>query len=207
MTTFERPDEGSYAAVIFDCDGTLADSMPLHYRSWVEAFQKHSAPFEFSEKRFHELGGTGLVETVEILNQEHGAELDPEAVVAAKESWYQENLTQVGPVADVVAFARELAGRGLPIAVASGSPTETLRRTLEIIKVAKLFPVVISRDDVEEGKPAPDSFLKAAKALRIQPSDTIVLEDSPLGLEAARRAGMRGILVKTAPEAEAPATG
>lgn len=189
LSAITRP----FAGVIFDCDGTLADTMPLHYRAWVEALRPRSA--EFPEPLFYELGGVPTVRIVEILNERFGYTLDPEAVAHHKEELYEELLPEARPVERVCALVHEYAGR-YPLAVASGGLRRLVVKTLEALGLLPHFQAVCTAEDVEHGKPAPDLFLYAARQLGVAPEDCVVFEDSDLGLEAARRAGMQGVDIR-----------
>jgi HAD superfamily hydrolase (TIGR01509 family) len=192
--TFELPPR-AFTALIFDCDGTLADSMPLHFEAWKQAFGAYGAPFDFSWELFLRRAGKTLEVTVEELNLEFSAALDPTAVAAHQRATYRAFLPQIGPVPKVVEFARERAGR-LPMAVASGSDRVTVESTLELLGIRELFSVVVTAEEVVRGKPAPDLFLLAAERLGVPPSECLVFEDSPLGIVAAERAGMSAALVR-----------
>ncbi|OPZ69919.1 MAG: Fructose-1-phosphate phosphatase YqaB [Verrucomicrobia bacterium ADurb.Bin474] len=183
-----------FNAFIFDCDGTIADTMPLHYKSWVWAFEQNGAAFPFTEDAFLSMAGIGLRDTVRMLNEKHADRLDIETVVSDKEHYYQEHLNTVEPVADTVAIIREYHGK-IPMAVASGSYRETVMMTLRILGLERYFETVVCQDDVCRGKPAPDMFLLAACRLGQRASDCLVFEDGDLGIEAAVRAGMPWIRV------------
>jgi len=184
-----------YSAFIFDCDGTLADTMPLHHRAWTHALRKHGAEFEFGWSLFMSRAGKTIELTVQELNQQFGLKLDP-ALVAADQRAHFDNLAPgVLALHSVVAFARERAAAGFPVSVASGGDLVTVRRTLATIGVSDLFPVVVTAEDVAHGKPAPDLFLLAAQRMGAEPTDCLVFEDSLLGIEAASRAGMGSVLV------------
>ena len=183
-----------FKAFIFDCDGTIADTMPLHYKSWVWAFEHNGAIFPFTEQAFLSMAGIGLRDTVRILNAKHGDRLDIETVVSDKERYYQEHLHSVEPVEDTIDILREYHGR-LPMAVASGSYRDTVMMTLRILNLEHYFQTVVCQDDVCRGKPAPDMFLLAACRLGHRASDCLVFEDGDLGIEAAVRAGMPWIRV------------
>lgn len=192
---FELP-SGEFAAFIFDCDGTLADSMPLHQKAWIMAFTAHGASFEFSWELFMRRAGMTLEQTVEELNAEFGLNMDPARVAADQRRFYEELMHGVEPIAEVVAFARTKAGRH-PLSVASGGERTIVERTLRTIGVSELFPVVVVSADVPRGKPAPDLFLLAAERMGVAPSRCLVFEDGLLGIEAAERAGMASVLVKS----------
>ena len=191
---FDEPPAG-YEGFIFDCDGTLADSMPLHFAAWRAAFSAAGAPFTFSWDLFMRRAGKTLEITVAELNQEFSTQLDVDAVAAAQRKSYEELLPQVGPVASVVAFARERLGRH-PMAVASGGDRVTVRRTLTSLGILPWFGAVVTAEDVVHGKPAPDLFLLAAERIAVPPQKCLVFEDSLLGIEAAHRAEMGAVLVR-----------
>jgi HAD superfamily hydrolase (TIGR01509 family) len=189
LSAITRP----FSGVIFDCDGTLADTMPLHYRAWAEAMRVRSA--EFPEPLFYELGGVPTVRIVELLNERFGYSLNPEEVAHHKEEVYEELLPEALPVERVCALVREYAGR-YPLAVASGGLRRLVVKTVEALHLLPLFQVVCTAEDVEHGKPAPDLFLFAAARLGVAPQDCVVFEDSDLGLEAAYRAGMQAVDIR-----------
>lgn len=184
-----------FQGFIFDCDGTLADSMPLHFQAWRAAFTAHQAPFEFTWELFMRRAGKTLEVTVAELNHEFGVALDPDAVSAVQRRSYAELLPQVGPIEPVVEFLRAVAAKA-PVAVASGGDLPTVRTTLEALGVLPLLPVIVTAADVARGKPAPDMFLLAAQKIGVSPRDCLVFEDSLLGIEAAEAAGMGAVLVQ-----------
>ena len=184
-----------YSAFIFDCDGTLADSMPLHQKAWISALRKYGATIDFSWDLFMSRAGKSIELTVTELNAEFGLALDPVLVSAAQRAEYDVLARGVKPIDEVVAFARERALAGFPVSVASGGDGPTVARTLHTIGVSQLFPVVVTVEEVEHGKPAPDLFLLAARRMGVAPADCLVFEDSLLGITAAERAGMGAVLV------------
>ena len=187
-----------YSAFIFDCDGTLADSMPLHQRAWIHALRKYGATFEFGWELFMSRAGKTIELTVSELNSEFGTALDPALVAAAQRAEYDALALGVQPIDEVCAFARERAAAGCPISVASGGDAVTVHRTLRAIGVAELFPVVVTAEEVQRGKPAPDLFLLAAQRMGVRAADCLVFEDSLLGITAAEAAGMGSVLVTPA---------
>jgi len=189
--------ERSYSAFIFDCDGTLADSMPLHHEAWLSALGKHGASFIFSWQLFMSRAGKTLELTVEELNAQFGERLDPIAVARDQRAEYHARIATIRPIESVVAFAREQAARGYPVSVASGGDAATVATTLRIIGVHELFPVVVTAAEVTHGKPAPDLFLLAAERMAVPPAECLVFEDSALGILAAERAGMGAVLVNS----------
>lgn len=185
--------DGDFEGFIFDCDGTLAESMPVHHRAWHAALSRHGATFDFHWELFNRRAGMSIERTVEELNLEFGLSLDPIAVAREQHAQYERLLPEVRPIAEVVAFAREHAAR--PLAVASGGERHLVERTLELIGVKELFPVVVVAADVARGKPEPDLFLLAAERLGVAPEKCLVFEDGVFGLIAAERAGMQAVLI------------
>jgi len=182
-------------ALIFDCDGTLADTMPAHYRAWVDVLQRHGIPFP--EPRFYALAGTPTREIVRILAADAGKTVDIPAVVRAKEDAFLVQIAEVVPIPRVVEIAR--AARGvLPMAVASGGQRRIVERTLAQIGVLDWFSALVAAEDTARHKPDPDLFLEAARRLGVPPEICTVYEDADLGIEAARRAGMKYVDVRLA---------
>jgi len=184
-----------YGGYIFDCDGTLADSMPLHFKAWRKALSVHHAPFEFTWELFVRRAGKILEDTVDELNVEFQSKLDPSSVTRVQRETYNALLPKVGPVRPVVDFVRSIAGRR-PVAVASGSDRPTVLTTLEAIGIRDLFSVIVTAESVVHGKPAPDMFLLAAERLGVPPEQCVVFEDGILGIEAAKRAKMAWVFVE-----------
>ncbi|HEY1535715.1 MAG TPA: HAD family phosphatase [Polyangiaceae bacterium] len=194
MPQFSLPPR-EYSAFIFDCDGTLADSMPLHQQAWIHALRKHGASFEFGWELFMSRAGKSIELTVLELNAQFGLAMDPTRVAADQRAQYDALAPGVLALEEVVAFARARAAAGFPVSVASGGDAVTVRQTLRTIGVSELFPVVVTVEAVEHGKPAPDLFLLAAKRMGVLPEQCLVFEDSELGILAAERAGMGAVLV------------
>lgn len=194
MHTFD-PIEQAYDGYIFDCDGTLADSMPLHFEAWREALSHHRAPFEFDWELFVSRAGKTLEVTVVELNQQFSATLDPVSVAGLQRKLYDERLPKVSPVVEVVAFVRSLVDR-YPLAVASGGDRRTVHATLMNLGIFEAFTAIVTAEDVTFGKPSPDMFLLAAERLGVAPERCMVFEDSLLGIEGAERAKMAWRLVR-----------
>jgi beta-phosphoglucomutase family hydrolase len=179
--------------LVFDCDGTLVDTMPAHFRAWTEALAPHG--LVLSEQQFYALAGVPTVRIVEILSAEQHVEVDPVAIGRAKDQRYVDLDDHGGPIEKVVSIARAERGRR-KLAVASGNFTALVRLTLESAGIGDLFEIVIGADQVKHGKPAPDMFLLAAEKIGVPPSRCLVYEDADLGLEAARAAGMRAVDIR-----------
>lgn len=191
---FEAPTR-EYSGYIFDCDGTLADSMVVHHKAWQAAFALHGASFSFDWELFTSRAGMSLPATVSALNEQFGLALDPERVAASQRAEYDRFLSSVQPIVEVVELAKRMA-RSRPVSVASGGERRVVERTLELLGLRQTFSIVVTPEDVKHGKPAPDMFLLAAQRMGVDPSDCVVFEDAALGLEAARRAGMDAVLVR-----------
>lgn len=184
--------KGDFAAYLFDCDGTLADTMPLHYQAWRAALRAHDCAFP--EALFYELGGTPTVRIVELLNERHGHRMPPVETARHKDELYLRLICAIGPIEPVVTIARETHGK-LPMAVASGGHRHIVINTLDALGITQLFDAIIGSEDYAHGKPAPDPFLAAARALGVDPARCLAFEDTQIGVEAARAAGMQWVLV------------
>jgi HAD superfamily hydrolase (TIGR01509 family) len=180
-------------ALIFDCDGTLADTMPAHYRAWLEVLRPHGVPFP--ETRFYALGGTPTIEISRILVTESGLSLDYRALAQQKEDAFVARVGEVTAIEKVVEVARAHRGRSA-MAVASGGRRAVVELTLRHLGIAEWFGVVVAAEDTTRHKPEPDVFLEAARRLGVPPVRCTVYEDTDLGIEAARRAGMRAVDVR-----------
>jgi HAD superfamily hydrolase (TIGR01509 family) len=187
------PKDG-FEAVIFDCDGTLVDSMPAHFDAWCEALASYGAGGIFQEDVFFAMGGRPTRDIVVDLNSEYGLKLDPDAIALAKREAFLAKLHLVELIDEVADFARSLAGK-VPMAVASGGSRYVVEKTLRLLNCSDWFDEVVTADDVPNGKPAPDIFLKTAKLLGVDPAKCLVIEDAPPGVIAAQAAGMQVITV------------
>lgn len=183
---------GDFAAYIFDCDGTLADTMPTHYKAWQTALGEHAA--KFPEAMFYELGGVPTARIVELLNERHGLDLVIAETVTLKEAIFLALSPEVAAIEPVVAIARKLHGVR-PMAVASGGHRRIVLTTLRALGIAELFDAVVTSEDYQRGKPAPDPFLEAALRLGVAPERCLVFEDTTTGIAAAEAAGMQFVLV------------
>jgi HAD superfamily hydrolase (TIGR01509 family) len=185
-----------FGGYIFDCDGTLADNMPLHYRAWSLAMADFGG--QYPEELFYEWGGRPTANIVAALNDRFGLSMDVESVVHKKEEYYFQLIPEVAPMEEVVGFAQTLRGKS-PLAVASGGHRALVVATLRALGIEDWFDAVVCAEDYDQGKPHPDPFLLAAKLLGVPPEDCVVFEDSPTGIEAAKSAGMEWVFV-TSPD-------
>jgi HAD superfamily hydrolase (TIGR01509 family) len=184
-------------AFIFDLDGTLADTMPVHYGMWQVIAERHG--LNFPVERFYALGGVPTSRIAALLIAEAGLTLDPVAVALEKEQTYVDRLFRgeltVQPIEPIVAIARARRAEG-PMAIASGSSRRVVTHTLGLMGITDWFGAVVAAEDTSRHKPEPDVFLEAARRLGVEPARCTVYEDTDLGLEAARRAGMIGVDVR-----------
>jgi beta-phosphoglucomutase family hydrolase len=199
----EIPDR-IFSGYIFDCDGTIADTMPLHFRAWSKAMTDFGG--QFPENLFYEWGGKPTSVIVEQLNERFGLVLDVEETVNRKEDHYLTLISEVKAIMPVLEIARKMAGK-VPIAIASGGHRRLVEATLNALGILDIFDAVVCAEDYERGKPFPDPFLEAARRLGVPPAECIVFEDSPTGVEAACAAGMACVLVPSAPAPNQPTTG
>lgn len=179
--------------LIFDCDGTLTDSMPLHYVAWREVLGRHGIAFD--EDRFYALGGMPTDKIIAMLAAETGTSLDPLAVAHEKEQAFLDNMHLLEEIPAITQIVREQRGR-LKMAVASGGFRNVVQRQLQQLRLSDYFDAVVTAEDTQRHKPEPDVFLEAARRLGVPPGRCRVYEDSDLGIEAARRAGMPWVDVR-----------
>jgi len=179
--------------LIFDCDGTLADTMPLHWRAWQTIAARHK--FNFPEERFYALGGVPSRDILKMLGAEQGILLDPIALAREKEAEYVPLIAQAEPIHVVVGVARENVGK-IPMAVASGGTRQIIVQVLEQLGIRSLFNAIVTSEDIVNQKPAPDIFLEAARRFGVPPRFCRAYEDTELGLQAIRAAGMEAVDVR-----------
>jgi beta-phosphoglucomutase-like phosphatase (HAD superfamily) len=179
--------------IIFDCDGTLADTMPLHWRAWRVITERHR--LHLPEERFYALGGLPSRDILKMLSQEQGIPLDHLAVAREKEAEYRPLIAQVEPINTVVGIARENYGR-IPLAVASGGTRVIIEQVLDHLGIRHLFKDIVTSEDVANQKPAPDIFIEAARRIGVAPRFCRAYEDTDLGMQAIRAAGMEAVDVR-----------
>ena len=200
MITLDIP-PGEFAAYIFDCDGTLADTMPLHYQAWSQAVREQG--HDFPERLFYSLGGVPAPDVVEFLNERFGWSMPVAETAAYKEALFERLIPQSKPVEPVVAFMHSVLGK-YPVAVASGGLKPLVMATLQALGIHEHFNTVVTYEDVLHPKPAPDTYLEAARRMGVEPTRCLVFEDTPLGVQAATAAGMQSVLVASGPVVEQP---
>jgi len=185
------PREEDFDGFIFDLDGTLVHSMPVHYRAWDVAMQAAGVPGALDEELFYSLGGIPTPVVAVKLGQHYGLTVDGDKVADHKESIFLEMMSEVERIEPVVEFARQVA-RTKPVAIATGGPPEVAGPSVAAAGLADLFKILVTPADVApgRGKPAPDMFLEAARRIGVEPSRCVVFEDAPPGMAGARAAGM-----------------
>lgn len=179
-------------ALIFDLDGTLADTMPVHFLAYKNIVAKYG--IHFTPELFAKLAGIPAVGTIEKLNEWFGTKMDAEVVGHFKESEYEKIMHKMKPIAPVVELAKKYHGI-LPMAVGTGGYHRLAWKTMNILGLDKYFDILVSTDDVARPKPFPDTFLKCAEMMGVEPSVCEVFEDAQLGIQAAKAAGMMATLV------------
>ena len=174
--------------LIFDCDGTLVDSMPLHIEAWKSAFAYfgETCPEDFLDP----LKGMDEIKIVDLFNKEFNTKIDSRKLVEHKHEYLSNNLNKIKPVEPVYSIILKYFNI-LPMAVVSGGTRDNVIKELEIVDAAKYFKVILTVDDGYKPKPDPDIFLAAAEKINVAARYCQVFEDGDLGLEAARRAGMK----------------
>jgi beta-phosphoglucomutase family hydrolase len=183
---------GVFGAYLFDCDGTIADSMPLHYVAWKKVLGEWNC--EFEETLFYSLGGMPIVEIIAMLNKKHGLNMPVASVARLKESLYFEMLPQLKVVPEVLEHIEEQHGR-IPFAVVSGSTRDSVTASLGMLKLLDRFETMVCAGEYEKGKPDPEAFLLAASRLGVAPEACLVFEDTEMGIQAATAAGMASVKV------------
>jgi beta-phosphoglucomutase-like phosphatase (HAD superfamily) len=184
--------EGSFGAYLFDCDGTIADSMPLHFIAWKKALGEWNCKFD--EKIFYAWGGMPVAEIISTLSRQQGLNLPVEAVSQRKEALYFELLPQLKAVPEVLEHIEAGHGR-IPFAVVSGSTRESVTASLESLNLLDRFQTLVCAGDYTKSKPDPEAFLLAAARLGVAAEKCLVFEDTEMGIKAARDAGMASVKV------------
>ncbi len=184
---------GNIKGLIFDCDGTLVDSMPLHMKAWKEAFRQFNERYD--EKFLFSLKGMKEIEIIQLYNMEFQTSIEPEKILIAKHEYFLRHISEVKPIKPVVDVVKSYFGK-LPLAVVSGSVKEIVHSELKVVGIYDLFNIILTADDPFKPKPNPEIFITAASKIKISPESCLVFEDGDPGLEAAVRAGMQTIDVR-----------
>lgn len=179
--------------LIFDCDGTLVDSMPIHLSAWMETFVHFGevCPPEF----LPQYNGMPSRQIIAIFNAKFGRSIDPTEFAIEKDKRVEGPLRKVKPIEAVTAIVKNYRGK-VPMAVASGGKRKSVIRSLDAIGMRDWFDAIVTADDPVAGKPEPDIFLEAARRIGVEPAGCQVFEDGDMGIEAAKRAGISVVDVR-----------
>ena len=180
-------------ALIFDCDGTLVDTMPLHMEAWRKAFEINGR--EFPHDFIDSLKGAPLLEIVQLYNEKFNDNLDPQKIGKAKKDFTHKSIKKAKPIQIVVDVALKYKSV-MPMSVASGGSEYNVHASLNSVGILDLFSPVLTSKNKIPAKPNPDIFLECAKQMNVAPEDCLVFEDGDFGLEAAERAGMQSVDVR-----------
>lgn len=193
-TSLGLPTFMTIKALIFDCDGTLTDSMFAHFAAWRDALA--SQGMDLCENSFYRHSGTPSSRVIPMLAAEQNVRVEFSRALAEKETRFLEKIHLLQPIEAVVKIAKDHIGKK-PMAVASGGTRELVHRQLHQIAAFDWFETIVTCEDTERHKPDPDVFLEAADRMGIRPEHCRVYEDGEPGIEAARRAGMECVDVRT----------
>lgn len=174
-------------ALIFDVDGTLANSMPLHFDAWQHVAAKFG--FRYPKDEFLKNAGSSTKEIVARVNQEQQLELDAAPIAKEKANYFFAHLNKMEPIEPVVQILKSQYGK-MPVSAGTGGRRHVAVETLALAGLTDYLPILVTADDVEFGKPHPETFLKCAEYMGVEPAACQVFEDGELGLQAARTAGM-----------------
>ncbi len=173
--------------LIFDLDGTISDTMPIHFVAWKNAAARYG--IDFTVELFDQLAGIPLYPTVEKLNELFGKNIDPLEMGNAKEEEYEANMHLAKPVEPVVEIIKKYHGK-IPMSVGTGGLKRLAKKSLELIDLDQYFDIIVAYEDVNNYKPHPETFLRCAEMMGVQPQECQVFEDGILGMQAAETAGM-----------------
>jgi beta-phosphoglucomutase family hydrolase len=184
--------DGPFKAYLFDCDGTIVDSMPLHYVAWKKVLSEWGC--EFGEELFYSWGGMPVAEIIAALNVRSGLAMPVDEVMRRKEAMYYEILPQLKAVPEVLEHIQMSHGK-IPFAVVSGSTRDSVTRSLKTLGILDKFDTLVCAGDYTKSKPDPEPFLIAAERLGVKPEDCLVFEDTEMGIQAATAAEMASVKV------------
>ncbi len=192
-------------AVLFDFDGVVVQSEPLHMQTFLELL----APFGVSvsrERWYREFAGTGSRHIFEVLVRENNLKLDADGLVAERKRIYEARVRSgaLQETPGVREFLGMLRSQGIRTAIVSGSHRTNVQAALETLRLDPFFDIIVSGDDLAERKPEPGPFLHAAERLGVLASECLVIEDSYPGCLSARKAGMRLVWLRPEIELESP---
>lgn len=179
-------------ALIFDLDGTLADTMPVHFWAYKNILSTYG--IDFTPELFATLAGIPAVGTIEKLNEMFGTKMNPEEVGHFKETEYEKIMHKMKAVEPVVELAKQYHGK-LPMSIGTGGYYRLAWKTVDILDLRQYFDILVSAEDIQNPKPHPDTFLLCAEKMGVAPEFCQVFEDGEPGMQAAKAAGMMATLV------------
>jgi beta-phosphoglucomutase family hydrolase len=174
-------------ALIFDLDGTLSNSLPVHMATWNKVGEVYG--FRFDPQIMREMTGRATIEFARRIVEKYGLSVDPEEIVKLKQKSFRDSAQLLEPVNEIISIVKEYHGK-MPMAVGTGASRKSTEVQLKRLEIAQYFNAIVSADDVIRHKPHPDTFLECARLMGVEPGRCQVFEDGDLGLEAAQKAGM-----------------
>jgi beta-phosphoglucomutase family hydrolase len=174
-------------ALIFDLDGTLSDSMEVHMAAWNRIGEKYG--FKFDPQIYYEMTGSPTIEFARKIIETYNLTADPEDIVKIKQNSFWDSVKLVKPMKKVISIVKDYYMK-LPMSVGTGASRKSACLQLAALGIKNYFDFIVSADDVEKHKPEPDTFLKCARLMNVDPRFCQVFEDGDLGIRAAKKAGM-----------------
>jgi len=174
-------------ALIFDLDGTLSNSLPVHMATWNKVGEVYG--FKFDPQIMVEMTGRATIEFAHRIVEQYNLSVDPEEIVKLKQQSFRDSAQLLEPVREIISVVKKYYGK-LPMAVGTGASRKSTEVQLNELGIAKYFNVIVTANDVTRHKPNPDTFLKCAELMGVTPEKCQVFEDGDLGIEAAKKAGM-----------------
>lgn len=174
-------------ALIFDLDGTLSDSLPVHIASWNAVCEKLNCTFD--ERILVEMTGAPTLSFAERIKREQNLEITAEELVVLKQQEFWKNIDQIKPHDAVIGLMKSVHGK-IPMSVGTGASRTSAMLQMKELGIDQLFDFIVTADDVDRHKPEPDTFLKCAELMGVEPKYCQVFEDGELGMQAAQTAGM-----------------
>jgi len=174
-------------ALIFDLDGTLSNSLPVHVETWKIVGDKYG--FEFDPNIIFEMTGRPTIEFAKRIIEQYKVDEDPAVMVRLKQQSFWDLAHLLEPVQEVISIVKNYHGK-LPMAVGTGASSKSAEVQLKALGIQDYFDFIVSADDVEKHKPHPETFVRCAELMGVEPQLCQVFEDGDLGISAAKEAGM-----------------